>query len=96
MLLPYVAYTVGTGRDDTGPFMALALVHSDAQSADENKQRLERRISENEDLQAWLEGMQESILSVEGRVLSAKIRGDRPASAWKGLAFTITPLIPHE
>ena len=96
LLLPYLAYTVGAGRDDTGPYLALALVHSDAESAEENQLRLERRISENEDLQDWLEGSEESILSVEGRVLSAKILGERPASTWKSLIFMITPLIPHE
>ena len=96
LLLPYLAYAVGTGRDDTGPYLALALVHSDEGSAQENSQRLGRRISDDPDLQAWMEGWGESTLIVGGRVLSAKIRGERPASLWRGLAFTITPLIPHE
>ena len=72
------------------------LANVDKVQAEENKQRLEWRISENEDLRDWLEGLEESILSVEGRVLSAKILGERPVSTWKSLIFTITPLIPHE
>ena len=96
LLLPYLAFSTGPGHDDTGPYLALALVHSDAETAAENKRRLERRLSDNADLQAWMGGLEESMISVKGRVLSAKIRGDGPASRWKALVFTITPLIPHE
>lgn len=96
LLLPYLAYSTGAGYGEGGPYMALALVHSDSESAEENDKRLARRVAENEDLQVWMEGIREYTSNVEGRVLSVKIRGERPASAWRALAFTITPLIPHE
>ena len=96
LLLPYLAFSIGPGRDGLGPYLALALVHTDSAAATENKQRLERRISDNEDLQAWMEGLEEFDISVDGRVLSATLRGDGPASTWKALIFTVTPLVPHE
>ena len=96
LLLPYLAFSTGVGRDDTGRYLALALVHSDAESAEENGRRLKRRIAENPELQAWMDGLKESTFHVEGRVLSAMLRGDSPASGWRSLVFMITPLIPHE
>ncbi|MDA1129233.1 MAG: hypothetical protein O2913_11130 [Chloroflexi bacterium] len=96
LLLPYLAFSTGVGRDDTGEYLALALVHSDAEAADENARRLEKRVRENADLQLWFDGMEEYTSSVEGRVLSVMIRGDGPASTWKSIAFAILPLIPHE
>lgn len=96
LLLPYLAFSTGVGRDGAGSYMALALVHSDAESADENGRRLERRIAENPELQPWIEGLEEYTYRVKGRVLSAMLRGDGPASIWKSLIFRITPLIPHE
>ncbi|MDA0263301.1 MAG: hypothetical protein O3A93_13175 [Chloroflexi bacterium] len=96
LLLPYLSFATGAGKDETGPYMALALVHGDAGSAEENARRLERRIAENEELQPWMEGLEGVEIKVEGRLLSAKLRGDRPASGWRSLVFFITPLIPHE
>jgi len=96
LLLPYMAFSTGVGRDDTGPYMALALVHGDAESAEENNRRLELRIAENSELQAWMEGLEGYTSSVEGRVLTVMIRGDGPATGWKSLSMMITPLIPHE
>ena len=96
LLLPYLAFATGVGRDGAGRYWAMALVHGDAESAEENGRRLEKRISENPELQAWLDGLEEYTHQVEGRVLSAMIRGDGPAARWKSLSLTITPLIPHE
>jgi hypothetical protein len=100
LLLPYLAYAVGTGHDDTGPYLAFALVHRGGMSAEENKLRLDRRFSDNLDSQALTEGITEGIdeytAELQGRVLSAKIRGDGPASRWKGLTLTIMPLLTHE
>jgi hypothetical protein len=96
LLLPYLAYAVGTGHDDTGPYLALALVHRGGISAEENQLRLDRRFSGNLDSQVWMEGIDEYTSEVQGRVLWAKIRGDGPASRWKGLTLTIMPLLTHE
>lgn len=96
--LPYVAFSTGVGHDDTGPYMALALVHGDAESAEQNQTRLAQRIEENPELQIWKDSLGETTFSVEGRVLSAVMRGEGPASSWKSLAFLWmpVPLIPHE
>ena len=48
LLLPYQAFAAGAGRDDTGPYMALALVHADASSADENVRRIRLRFADGE------------------------------------------------
>jgi len=78
--------------------MALALVHGDAESAEQNQTRLAQRIEENPELQIWKDNLGETTFSVEGRVLSAVMRGEGPASSWKSLAFLWmpVPLIPHE
>lgn len=96
LLLPYLAFATGVGRDGAGRYWALALVHSDAESAEENGRRLEKRIAENPGLQSWMDGLEEYTYQVEGRVLSAMIRGDGPAARWKSISVVITPLIPHE
>ncbi|NQW22593.1 MAG: hypothetical protein HQ475_04015 [SAR202 cluster bacterium] len=99
LLLPYLAFSTGVGKDDIGPYMALALVHLDAESAEENERRLEKRVTERSDypeVQEWLDVLEGITSQVDGRVLSAKIRGDSPASIWKSLSVAITPLIPHE
>ena len=96
LLLPYLAFSTGVGRDGTGRYMALALVHGDAESAEENGRRLEKRVRGNPELKAWMDGLEEYTSRVEGRVLSVMLRGDGPASKWKSLSLTITPLIPHE
>lgn len=101
LLLPYLAFATGAGVDDAGPYMALALVHSDEETAEENGRRLRKRISESSDypeLQVWKDSLEESTFRVEGRVLSVIMRGDGPTYSWRLLAFLWTPppLIPHE
>ncbi|MEE8466540.1 MAG: hypothetical protein V3S68_08700 [Dehalococcoidia bacterium] len=103
LLLPYLAFSTGAGIDDAGPYMALALVHSDAESAEENERRLRDRISESSrypELATWNDTLEATTFRVEGRVLSAKMRGEGPASRWRSLAFVPSlpppPLIPHE
>ena len=96
MLLSYLAFSTGVGRDDIGPYLALALVHSDTESAEENGRRLEKRVRENPGLQEWMEGLEGYTSGVEGRLLTVMIRGDGPATGWKSLSIMITPLIPHE
>ena len=99
LLLPYQAFAAGAGSDDTGTYMALALVHADAESAEENGRRLRIRIAVTNDypeLEDWRGLLEGYTYQAEGRVLSLKIRGERMASAWMGLAYGITPLIPHE
>ena len=102
LLLPYLAFSTGAGKDDIGPYVALALVHSDMESAEENAERLRNRIAESSDypkLQVWKDALEESTFRVEGRVLSAMMRGDGPTANWKLLTFIWgipPPLIPHE
>ena len=101
LLLPYQAFSAGAGVDDDGPYMALALVHSDTESAEENGRRLRIRIEDAlnyPELDDWRDGLEQYILLVDGRILSATMRGDGPARMWRSLAFLWipTPLIPHE
>jgi len=101
LLLPYQAFSTGAGVDDDGPYMALALVHSDAESAEENGRRQQIRIEDAlnyPELDDWRDGLEEYSFLVDGRILSATMRGDGPASMWRSLAFLWipTPLIPHE
>lgn len=45
-----LAYTVGVGHDDTESYVALALVPSDGEPAEENEQWLEQTVTKNQDL----------------------------------------------
>ena len=44
MLRPYQVFATGIGKDETGRYMALVLVHHDADSATENIEQLKKRI----------------------------------------------------
>jgi hypothetical protein len=51
-LLPYKAFSVGTGEDEVGRFIAIVLVHADSETAEQNAERLLRRIEENPRVQS--------------------------------------------
>ena len=79
-LRPYDAYAVGAGKDETGPYMALVLVHADDTSAEENVGLLRRTIEEGSS--TWYDAPWSDFTDVdrleidaEGRVLMAKLRG---------------------
>ncbi len=86
LLIPYQASAIGVGRDGTGPYVALALVHGDAESAKENGRRIERRIAKTPMLQRWRDSLEEYSFHVEEGVLSVLVRGEGPAFDWQ-LAF---------
>ena len=97
LLLPYQAFSTGAGVDDDGPYMALALVHSDAESAEENGRRLRIRIEDAlnyPELDDWRDGLEQYILLVDGRILSATMRGNG-LQAFAGRWPSYGPSSPH-
>ncbi len=99
LLQPYQAFATGAGKDDDGPYMALVLVHDDAKSAKTNVGLLQQRIGEGTSLRTsepWREFVDEAAIRAEGRVLLAKLRGERIAANWLTWYFMRDPLIPHK
>ena len=79
-LRPYLAFAMGTGKDEDGPYMTLALVHADSGSAEENVDLLRRRIEEGNSSASeflWSDRIDVASLEIrsEGRLLLAKLRG---------------------
>ena len=78
LLIPFQTFATGGGVDQEGPYMALALVHVTAESAEENMTLLRRRVNEAPSVvtgQPWAELVDDLEVHAEGRVLSAKLRG---------------------
>lgn len=78
LLRPYRAFAIGEGRDAGGQYMALALVHPDADSAADNVTILQQRLREAKSLQTgayWSDLVSSTEISTQGRVLVAKLRG---------------------
>ena len=79
LLRPYEAFAMGAGLDSDGGYMALALLHSDGTSAENNVELLRRIIQNGRNYyeEQWKEiiDYNESEVYSEGRVLLAKLRG---------------------
>ena len=101
-LRPYQAFASGIGKDAEGPYMALALAHADAASAEENVGLLRRIIEEGSSTfygNPWSDTIDVGSLEIksEGRLLLAKLRGDIAASGgWLNWVFYVDSLILHE
>ena len=103
-LRPYLAFATGVGQDAGGAYMALALVHVDAASAEQNVGLLRRRIEEATSLRfpgtPWAEIFDADSLEVssDGRVLVAKLRrtGGRMGTSWLQFVMARDPLLLHE
>lgn len=100
LLRPFDAYATGAGIDENGPYMALTLVHADDASAEENVGLLLRKVEEGTSLYAvvlWSEfiDIDTSEVRAEGRVLTAKLRGDMFRN-WLDWVFQRDGLIMHE
>ena len=79
-LRPYQAFATGAGKDEDGPYMALALVHANSGPAEENVELLRRRIEEGSSSvyqTPWLDLIDVATLEIhsEERLLLAKLRG---------------------
>ena len=91
-LRPFDAYATGAGKDEDGPYMALALVHAGGDSAEENVGLLRRRLEEGRSVRfdaPWSEFFEvdASGIEAEGRVLLAKLRPTSSVSVWIELVF---------
>ena len=98
LLRPYQALATGQGRDNNGVYMALALVHADSESAEDNVDLLRQRIMESSSLftgQPWQEMVDSMEIRAEGRVLLARLYG-RMAFAWAQFFVRLDPLLAHE
>ena len=98
LLRAYQAFAVGAGKDDTGPYMALALVHADGKSAEDNTGRLRQRIEEGTGAlygDSWSEVLDDADINFEGRLLLAKIRGRTSLSPYDWV-YHRDNLIIHE
>ena len=99
-LRPYQAFSTGAGRDEDGPYMALALVHADSGPAEENVELLRRRIEEGSSSRTqkpWSDRIDVANLEVrsEGRLLLAKLRGSISTNFTTWLFFR-DDLIVHD
>ena len=99
-LRPYDAFGVGAGKDEEGRYMALVLVHTLGDSAEENVGLLRRIIEEGSP--AWYDfpwsdriDINSLEINAEGRLLFAKIRG-RIAGVPLSWVFDVENLILYE
>ena len=79
--------------------MALVLVHDNAEVAEENVASFQQIIDEGHSLvlrRPWKDLIDEAVLRTEGRVLLAKLRGERIAQHWLTWYSQGDLLIPHE
>ena len=98
MLKPYLAFATGEGVDQVGPYMALALVHANAETAEENVNLLLRRINEASSLmtrQQWAEMVDRTEVRADGPIFLAKLHG-RISRAWAAMVFNRDSLLFHE
>ena len=99
LLRRYRAFATGQGKDKNGRYMALVLVHRDAESAKENVELLMRRIQEASSVLTplpWRELVKGVEVSSDGRLLKAKLRGSFPAINWQRWYWSRDPLLWHE
>ncbi len=100
MLSPYCAFAVGIGRDESGPFMGLVLVHESESLAQENVDRIRQRFSQGTSSvsgSSWSDIFDPGQLevSVDGRTLRARVPID-PPSVWLRWVHLGDPLLLHE
>lgn len=76
LLAPSSVIATGVGGDLEGPFTVIALLHEDAEAAEENATRLPDRIRQvlREDGAPWADQVQSMEVEVSGRILFARLR----------------------
>lgn len=99
LLEPYQLLATGAGMDSRGQYMAVVLVHEDEAAARSNVTLLRRRVKETASLltgQPWGERVQEVEVRYQGRVLLAKLRGERAITLWPDFIYQHDPLLLHK
>ncbi len=88
-LRPYLAFGAGYGRDEKGIYLAAALYHKNAATAQENEERFKKHILADspvlfyprstleENLPSWAEQINEMETRLDGNVLLIKLRGEK-------------------
>jgi hypothetical protein len=99
LLRPYQTMAVGRGMDDDGRYLVIVLAHADEDTAGENVGRLQQRIGQTGFAMigdsTWAEEVEEAEVWADGRLLIAKLRGER-VSGFRSDLFTMEPLLVHE
>lgn len=78
-LAPYTAYSVASGEDADGAFMALVVASKNDETANENITRLTDRIENGTSTRArgpWVDIIEDFEIDSDGRLTIAKLRGD--------------------
>ncbi len=101
VLRSYQALGTGAGKDDTGQYMAVVLVHADESSATENAALLRARFLDAPPIPSWelapFTGIVDSVeTQTDGRTLLAKVRAEDLTSRWIRWALDLYPLLAHE
>ena len=101
-LRQYEAFGFGSGVDERGNYMAVALVHAAGDSAEDNAMLLTRVIEQEDSVASgrpWsaIIDLVGSEIHVDGRILLAKIRGKGPRGPhWPQLLYDLDSLILYE
>ena len=98
LLRSYQVLAAGQGKDDNGLYMALVLVHTDSESAEDNIDLLRQRILETSSLvdgKPWETRVDSMEIWAHGRVLLARLYGDI-AGAWVEFFVRSDLLLAHE
>lgn len=99
LLRPYQVFATSAGADEDGPYMALVLVHADADSANQDAKLLPDRLEATQPILSSeftvADSVKEVESRVEGKILMAKLRGDA-AHGWLDAILRNDPLFIHE
>ncbi len=103
ILRPFHSFAIGVGTDESGPYLALVLLHDDPDMATQNLELLRKRL-ESDEINLWSNMIDSSYhleAAARGPILSAKISGNVPlGEEWielfDGLFTTTAPLLIHE
>jgi len=79
LLLPYLAWSVAGGQDESGAFMAVIIANADEETASANVDLLAERIASGTMLlnnSAWSDAIDDTDIRSEGNITIAILRGD--------------------
>ncbi len=97
-LLAYDAFATAAGHNADGDFVVIVLAQQDEASAKENAARIEQRVSTGSSAvtqRAWSEYFTDTEIVVNGSLIVATLRTDKPRIAFD-MVFTRDTLLLHE
>jgi hypothetical protein len=102
LLKPYLAFGTGIGRDISGPYMALVLVHDSTDAALKNVDILIERINKTKWIRpvdwedSWRLYVDYVQINSQENVLLAKLYGDRAQYIWERWLYENNPFLLYE